>query len=49
MLKEANPTLFGVPIPPEHQANIDRYTPVFVDMLEEAAVAALADLKPARV
>ena len=26
MLKDVCPTLFGVPIPPEHQANIDRYT-----------------------
>lgn len=49
MLKGANPTLFGTPIPKEHQANIDRYTPVFVDKLEEAALAALKDLKPARV
>ncbi len=49
MLKGANPTLFGVPIPPEHQANIARYTPVFIDRLEEAALAALKDLRPARV
>ena len=28
------PTLFGVPIPKEHQANIDKYTPEFLDKLE---------------
>src|SRR3712207_6167477 len=44
MLTGANPTLFGVPIPKEHQANIDRYTPVFVDKLEAAALDALKDL-----
>ncbi|HVK11550.1 MAG TPA: neutral/alkaline non-lysosomal ceramidase N-terminal domain-containing protein, partial [Gemmataceae bacterium] len=47
MLKGANPTLFGVPIPAAHQANIDRYTPVFLDKLEESALAALKDRKPA--
>lgn len=49
MVSGANPTLFGVPIPPEHQRNIDRYTPVFLDKLEAAALAALKDLKPARL
>lgn len=49
MLSGANPTLFGVPIPRDHQANIDRYTPVFLDRLEAVALAALADLKPARL
>jgi putative membrane-bound dehydrogenase-like protein len=49
MLTGANPTLFGVPIPGEHQANIDRYTPVFIDELEAAALDALKDLKPARL
>ncbi len=47
MLTGANPTIFGTPIPPEHQANIDRYTPKFLDALESAALAALKDLKPA--
>jgi putative membrane-bound dehydrogenase-like protein len=47
MLTGANPTLFGVPIPPEHQANIDKYTPKFIDALEAAALAALKDMKPA--
>lgn len=49
MLTGANPTLFGVPIPKEHQANIDKYTPVFLDKLEAAAVAALKDRKPAKL
>ncbi|MFO0849369.1 MAG: neutral/alkaline non-lysosomal ceramidase N-terminal domain-containing protein [Gemmataceae bacterium] len=49
MLSGANPTIFGVPIPPEHQANIDRYTPVFLDKLEQVAVAAVADAKPAKL
>src|SRR5829696_3060778 len=49
MLTGANPTLFGVPIPKEHQASIDKYTPVFIDKLEAAALAALKDLKPAKL
>jgi hypothetical protein len=40
MLTGANPTLFGVPIPKEHQANIDKYTPVFIDKFEAAALVA---------
>jgi putative membrane-bound dehydrogenase-like protein len=49
MLKGANPTLFGTPIPPEHQANIDRYTTQFLDKLEASALAAIKDMKPARL
>ncbi|VTR95429.1 membrane-bound dehydrogenase : Uncharacterized protein OS=Planctomyces maris DSM 8797 GN=PM8797T_16413 PE=4 SV=1: Ceramidase_alk: Cytochrom_C [Gemmata massiliana] len=49
MITGANPTLFGVPIPKEHQANIDKYTPVFLDKLEEAALTALKDMKPAKL
>jgi putative membrane-bound dehydrogenase-like protein len=49
MLRGANPTLFSTPIPPEHQANIDRYTPKFIDALETAAVTALKDLKSAKL
>src|SRR5262249_16126313 len=48
MLTGANPTLFGVPIPKEHQANIDRYTPVFLDKLEAAGPDALEDLRAAQ-
>ncbi len=40
---------FGTPIPKEHQANIDKYTPVFMDKLEAAARAARKDLKPAKL
>jgi putative membrane-bound dehydrogenase-like protein len=47
MLKGANPTLFGVPIPDEHLKNIDRYTAVFLDKLEQAGLEALKDRKPA--
>jgi putative membrane-bound dehydrogenase-like protein len=49
MLSGANPTLFGVPIPKEHLANIDRYTAVFLDRLEKVALDALADRRPARL
>lgn len=49
MLKNSLPTLFGVPIPPEHQTNIARYTQEFVDKLEQVAVAAVKDIRPARV
>jgi putative membrane-bound dehydrogenase-like protein len=49
MLTGVCPTLFGVPIPPEHQAHIDRYTKELADALEKVALDAIADLKPARV
>jgi putative membrane-bound dehydrogenase-like protein len=49
MLTGACPTLFGVPIPKDHQARIDRYTREFTDNLEKAALAALADRHPARL
>ena len=49
MLTGVCPTLFGVPIPPEHQQRIDRYTKQLADALEQVCLAALADLKPARV
>ncbi len=49
MLAGANPTIFGVPIPKEHQANVDKYTSRFIDKLEAAALAALKDLKPAKL
>jgi putative membrane-bound dehydrogenase-like protein len=47
MLKGVCATLFGLPIPKEHQEHIDRYTRDFLDGLEKAAVAALADRRPA--
>ncbi|MCZ6675647.1 MAG: neutral/alkaline non-lysosomal ceramidase N-terminal domain-containing protein [Candidatus Poribacteria bacterium] len=40
------PTLFGQPIPDEHQANIDRYTRELTGKLKEVAFASLADLRP---
>ncbi len=49
MLKNVCPTLFGVPIPPEHQANIDRYTGAFINALENVALAAAKDIRPARL
>lgn len=49
MLKGCAPTIFGMPIPPEHQAHIDRYTREFTDKLEQVALAALKDRKPARM
>jgi putative membrane-bound dehydrogenase-like protein len=47
MLTGANTTLFGVPIPPEHLAHIDRYTEEFLDKLEQVSLSALADRQPA--
>lgn len=41
MLRGAAATLFGVPIPPEHQANIDKYTAQMAGWLEEAATKAI--------
>jgi putative membrane-bound dehydrogenase-like protein len=49
MLTGVAPTLFGEPIPKEHQEHIDRYTRELTDKLEEVALAALADRKPARL
>ena len=43
------PTLFGEPIPPEHQAHIDRYTRELVDALEKVALQALDARQPARL
>ncbi|MFO1499265.1 MAG: neutral/alkaline non-lysosomal ceramidase N-terminal domain-containing protein [Verrucomicrobiota bacterium] len=49
MLQNVCPTLFGVPIPPDHQKHIERYTAEFKDHLEAVALAALRDLRPARL
>ena len=49
MLSGVCPTLFGVPIPSEHQKHIDQYTAEFIDRLEQVALAALADRKPSRL
>lgn len=45
----ASDTIFSTPIPPEHQAHIDRYTSELTDALEKVALAALADRKPAKL
>jgi putative membrane-bound dehydrogenase-like protein len=42
-------TLFGTPIPPDHQAHIDRFSTELLDKLEKVAKAALADRRPARL
>jgi putative membrane-bound dehydrogenase-like protein len=49
MLRGMLSTLFGVPIPPEHQEHIDRYTKEFLDKLEAVALAALEDRQLARL
>jgi len=46
MLKNLCPTLFGNPIPPEHQAHIDQYTREFVKKLAAVAVAAVQNIRP---
>ena len=42
-------TIFGMPIPAAHQANIDRYTKELTDALEKSALEALADRKPSKL
>ncbi len=49
MLKSVCATLYGRPIPPEHQEHIDRYTRELTHKLEEAALAAIAALKPGKL
>src|SRR5262245_56439985 len=49
MLTNLCPTLIGVPIPPEHQKHIDRYTRELADQLEKVALAALKDRAPANL
>lgn len=49
MLKGANTTIFGMPIPPEHLAHIDRYTAVFLDKVEKVGLTALDKREPARL
>jgi putative membrane-bound dehydrogenase-like protein len=43
------PTLFGEPIPPEHEAHIQRYTRELVDALEKVALDALQARAPAKL
>ncbi|MCW5557371.1 MAG: neutral/alkaline non-lysosomal ceramidase N-terminal domain-containing protein [Verrucomicrobiae bacterium] len=49
MLRNVCPTLFGVPIPAEHQKNIDRYTVEFTDALEKVALDAYRNVQPSRL
>lgn len=49
MLSGICETLFGVDIPPEHQASIDQYTRELTDLLEKAALDALEARAPARL
>ena len=49
MLTNVAPTLFGEPIPPDHQAHIDRYTKELADHMEHVALAAIADRAPGRL
>jgi putative membrane-bound dehydrogenase-like protein len=49
MLTGVAPTLFGLPIADDHQQRINRYTAELTDHLEKVALAALADLKPAKL
>jgi hypothetical protein len=49
MLKDVSPTLFGMPVPPEHQKNIDQYTRELIDHMEQVALAAIKDIKPSRL
>jgi putative membrane-bound dehydrogenase-like protein len=49
MLRNLCATLFGVAIPADHQAHIDRYTREFTDHVEEVALAAFKDIRPAEI
>jgi putative membrane-bound dehydrogenase-like protein len=49
MLKDVCPTLFGVPIPSEHLAHINRYTAELEDKIQQVALAAVKDLKAAQL
>ena len=47
MINGCAPNIFGEPIPPADQAHIDRYTQEFIDKLEQVAIDALDDRRPA--
>ncbi len=49
MLRGVAPTLFGMPIPEDHQKRIDRYSRELTDRLVEVAVRAAADRRKASV
>jgi neutral ceramidase len=43
------PNLFGLDLPAEHQAGIDRYTGDLIDAMEQVALEALASRRPSRM
>jgi putative membrane-bound dehydrogenase-like protein len=43
------PTLFGEPLPLEHQAHVQRYTRELTDAIEKVALAALRNRQPGRL
>ena len=49
MLRGVLPNIFGQPLPPEDLAHIDRYTDELLDKLEQVALDALADRRPAQL
>ncbi|MFL5245856.1 MAG: neutral/alkaline non-lysosomal ceramidase N-terminal domain-containing protein [Gemmataceae bacterium] len=49
MLKGANTTIFGEPIPTDHLDHIARYTTEFIDRLEKVGLEALENSQPARL
>lgn len=49
MLSGVLPNLFSMDIPEEHVASIKRYTQELTDKVEQVALAALADRKPAQL
>jgi hypothetical protein len=49
MIHHVSPTLFGMPIPPDHQTHIDRYSDELAAKLLEVARGALRDRRPSRL
>ena len=49
MVSGVLPNLFGMDIPAEHQAGIERYTRELTDALEQVALEALANRQPSRL
>jgi hypothetical protein len=47
MLTGSIPNIFGAGLPPDQQGRVDRYTRELTDKLEQAALAALQDRRPA--
>lgn len=43
------PTLFGAPLPPDHQAHVEQYTRELTDAIEQVALAALKNRIPGRL